>query len=98
MGGAGGLQDILVLITWMQVLRLALQAALLVIMLVSPASGLVTLVASLWGLYILLRSWTARMVSTTCRRRRRAAIAAIAMVLGLSLILGVTGAAIIGGA
>lgn len=53
-GGQGSLGDVLTVITWMQVLRLVLQLAILALSLVIPfLSGLVALVASFYGLYIL---------------------------------------------
>lgn len=54
MEGQGTQQDILTVITWMQVLRLLLQAVVLILSLVAPAFGaLLVLVASVWGIYIL---------------------------------------------
>lgn len=53
-GGQGSLGDVLTVITWMQVLRLVLQLAVLVLSLVLPfLGGLLALVASIYGLYIL---------------------------------------------
>ncbi|MBC7133816.1 MAG: YIP1 family protein [Roseovarius sp.] len=55
LGGQGALGDVLVLLTWMQVLRLLVQVAVGVLALVAPALGaLVVMVAGLWGLVILL--------------------------------------------
>ncbi len=54
-GGTGQIGDILVLIAWLQVLRLLFQLSIIAIGLVSiNISALVVLAGSLWGVYILI--------------------------------------------
>lgn len=55
MGGKAAVDDIMVLIVWLQFLRLLVQAAVLVLVLTIPlASALLVLVAVVMGLYMLL--------------------------------------------
>lgn len=54
LGGRGEIADLLVLVTWLQVLRLMVQVGLVVLVLGSPAlAGIAILVVGVWGLYIL---------------------------------------------
>ena len=93
-GGRGRLDDILVLITWLQVLRLGLQALLTLILVVAPLlGGLITIVASVWGIYILVAFIDrAHGFDNMFRAAGVLLVGALAMVFGLSLILGVIGA------
>jgi len=68
LGGKARLTDVLVLICWLQVLRLILQLAVAILVIVAPVLGaMVILIATLWGIYILVGFVAAR----TCFRRCR---------------------------
>jgi hypothetical protein len=55
MSGTAALGDILVLMTWLQTLRLALQIALFVVHFLSPGlAAMVSMVLGIWGLWILI--------------------------------------------
>jgi len=55
MGGKARTSDMLALIGWLQVLRLIVQLALLVLMLALPLAGVIlVVVASVWGLVLLV--------------------------------------------
>lgn len=100
MGGKAELGDILVLITWLQVLRLILQAAVLILTLVSPGlSGLVVLVASLWGIYIVAAFLNVAHGFDNLFKAFGVMIGAmLAIAVGLSVAFTLLGVAIMGGA
>jgi hypothetical protein len=55
LGGTGSVADLMVLIVWLQALRVAVQAAALVLMIIFPLlSALLVFAASLVGFYIML--------------------------------------------
>lgn len=99
MGGKAQIADVLVLITWLQVLRLAVQLVVLVLMLALPSLvGPVVIGASVWGLVILVifldcahrfGSWGKATVMLV--------LASVAMVVALSLILGLIGVTVMEG-
>ncbi len=99
MGGKAQLDDILVLITWLQVVRLALQIVLLGVMMLSPAlGGIMVITASVWGLVILVAFLDqAHGFASTFKAILVLFVAVLAMVVGLSILLGVMGVAVLGG-
>lgn len=100
LGGAGQVPQVLVLIVWLQVLRLVVQVSLLVLMLVLPLAGLaMVMVASVWGIIILVVFIDrAHGFNNIFKSIAVLALAVLAMVVGLSVILSVLGAAVMGGA
>ncbi|HEY9039308.1 MAG TPA: Yip1 family protein [Roseovarius sp.] len=100
LGGAGQVPQVLALIVWMQVLRLGVQLALLVLMLALPLAGLVlVMVASVWGLIILVAFIDrAHGFNNIFKSIAVLILAVLAMVVGLSAILSVFAAAVMGGA
>ena len=100
LGGAGQVPQVLALIVWMQVLRLGVQLALLVLMLALPLAGLaLVMVASVWGLVILVVFIDrAHGFDNIFKSIAVLVLAVLAMVVGLSAILSVLAAAVMGGA
>lgn len=98
LGGKAQLSDILVLIAWMQVLRLLFQLGITLIALASSAlSALVVLVGSIWGVYILTGFInTAHGFDNWFKAFGVMILAGIAMGIGLTLIMTIIGGAIIG--
>ncbi|QIE44253.1 YIP1 family protein [Pseudohalocynthiibacter aestuariivivens] len=99
MGGSGRLVDILALMTWLQVLRFALQLVVAVLMLVAPfLGGILVLVASVWGLVILVVFIDSAHGFANLFKATGVLITTVfAIVVGLSVILGVIGAAVFAG-
>ncbi|WP_101069135.1 Yip1 family protein [Roseovarius salinarum] len=93
--GQGSLADILVLITWLQGLRLALQVVSGVLMMAAPGLGaLLVVVASVWGLYILVAFINeAHRFGSLLKAAAVLLVTAIALVAGLSLFIAVLGTA-----
>ncbi len=98
MEGQGSLRDILLIITWMQVLRLLLQVVVLILSLVAPAFGaLLVLAATVWGVYIL-----ASFVNVAHRYHNIGKaigvmlLSFLAVALGASLIMGLLSPSLIG--
>jgi hypothetical protein len=100
LGGSGGIQQVLALITWLQVLRLGVQLTLLVLMVVVPFAGLaLVLVASVWGLVILVAFVDrAHGFDNIFKAIAVIILAVLAVIVGLSIILSVFAAAVVGGA
>ncbi len=100
LGGAGQISQVLAVIVWMQVLRLAVQLALLVLMLALPLAGLaLVMIASVWGLIILVVFIDrAHGFESIFKSIAVLVLAVLAMVVGLSAILSVLAAAVMGGA
>jgi hypothetical protein len=100
MGGRGQLRDILALIVWLQVLRLLVQGVLLISVLVIPALGaVVAMVASIWGVVMLVCFIDrAHGFDNLFKAVAAVILGGVAMVLGLSAILGVLMDAVMGGA
>jgi len=93
LGGEATLSDILVLMTWLQVLRLLVQAAVLILALGVPALGaLVVIAAAIWGVYILISFIDA---AHRFDNRFKAAgvivLSFVAMAIGLSTLLSLVG-------
>lgn len=93
LGGAGTLDDMLVLLAWMQALRLVVLALL------APAlAGIVVVAAALWGLYILLAFVAAAHgFDSLWRAAGVLVIAMLALVFGLSLLFSLVGVRAAGG-
>ncbi|WP_324754533.1 Yip1 family protein [Roseovarius sp. Pro17] len=100
MGGKAEVPQILALIAWLQVLRLAVQLALLVLMLALPLAGLVlVVVASVWGLVILVVFIDrAHGFENIFKAVAVIILAFLGMLIGLSAFLGVLATLVMGGA
>ena len=99
LGGTGTLSGMLVLLAWMQALRLMVQVGLVVLALVMPSlAGVVVIVAGVWGLYILL-AFMAEVHGFDSLWRAAGAliIAFVAPVFGLSLLFSLFGVRVMGG-
>jgi hypothetical protein len=93
LGGEAAMPDILVLMTWLQVLRLLVQGAVLILALGVPALGaLVVVGAAIWGVYILISFVDA---ANRFDNRVKAAgvivLSFVAMAVGLSTLLSLVG-------
>ncbi len=93
LGGEASMSDILVVMTWLQVLRLLVQAAVLILALGVPALGaLVVIGAAIWGVYILICFVDA---AHRFANRFKAAgvivLSFVAMAVGLSTLLSLVG-------
>ncbi len=99
MGGQATLDDILILLTWLQVLRLLFQAAVLILSLVSLSlSALLVFGGSIYGIYILAAFIDrAHGFDNLLKALGVMVLALIAIAVGLSVILTVLGAVIMGG-
>jgi len=99
LGGTATLGDMLVLLTWMQALRLIVQVGLVVLALAMPAlAGVVVIVAAFWGLYILLAFMAeAHGYDSLWRAAGALVIAFVGLVFGLSLLFSLVGVRITGG-
>lgn len=100
LGGQAGLWDILVLLTWLQVLRLLFQVAVLVLSLVSLSlSALVVLGGSIYAIYILAAFIDrAHGFDNLVKALGVMVLAIVAIAVGVSMLLAVIGGAIMGGA
>lgn len=99
-GGKGRLDDMLVLICWLQVLRLILQLVVAVLVIVAPVLGaMVIFIASLWGIYILIGFVdAAHRFDNMFKAAGVIVLAMVAMAVGLSMLLSMIGVAAMGGA
>jgi hypothetical protein len=93
LGGAAALSDILVLMTWLQVLRLLVQGGVLILALGVPGlAALVMLAAAIWEVYILISFIDA---AHRFDNRLKAAgvmvLVFVAMAIGLSTLLSLVG-------
>ena len=100
MGGKAQVSQILALIGWLQVLRLIVQVALVVLMLALPLAGMLfVIVASVWGLVILVVFVDrAHEFGNSFKAAGAIILGFLAMLIGLSVFLSVVGAVFIGGA
>jgi Yip1-like protein len=98
MGGKGQLADVLVLVVWMQALRLVVQVAVLVLVFVMPAlSALLVLAAGLIGIYMLVNFVDQAHGFHSIGRAAMVLIASmLAIVVGLTLILTLVGGVAMG--
>jgi len=100
LGGApASMDDILVLLTWLQVLRLLVQLGVLVLALVAPVLGaLVVMVAAVWGIYILICFVdAAHRFGNMFKAAGVIVLSLVAMAIGLSALLSLVGVAVMGG-
>ena len=99
MGGKAELGDILVLLTWLQVMRFLFQLSILILSLVSlTLSAVLVLVGSIWAIYILAVFLnTAHRFDNLGKALGVMVLALVSIAVGLTLILGALGAAILGG-
>lgn len=97
-GGQGALEDILVLIVWMQSLRVLVQVAALVLVLTAPLlSALLVFAAALIGLYMLVHFIDQAHRFGSPGRAIGVLIASVlAIVLGLSVLLSLLAGPILG--
>ena len=100
LGGKGRMDDVLVLICWLQVLRLILQLVVAVLVIVAPVLGaLVIFIASLWGIYILIGFVdAAHRFDNMFKAAGVIVLAMVAMAVGLTILLSMIGVAAMGGA
>lgn len=100
MGGGASLGDILVLLTWLQVLRLIFQVAVLIVSVVSLSlSALLVLGGSIYAIYILAAFIDrAHGFDNLLKALGVMVLAMVAIAVGLSVILAVIGGVIMGGA
>jgi len=98
MGGKGSLADILVLITWMQMLRLLVQVVVLALVFVTPLlSALLVLAAGLIGVYMLVHFVDqAHRFNSPGKAILVLIVSLLAIVVGLSIILTLVGGPIVG--
>jgi len=89
MGGEGTLADVLVLIVWMQILRLLVQVAVLVLVFVMPIlSILLVIIAGLIGVYMLVNFINqAHRFNSIAKATVVLVLSILAIVAGLSLLL-----------
>lgn len=100
LGGRARIEDVLVLITWLQVLRLILQLGVAALVLVVPAiAALVIVVSSFWGVYILVGFvGAAHGFANAFKALLVIILAFLLMAVGLTFFFGVTGIAVMGDA
>lgn len=93
MGGSGALTDMLALLTWLQALRAAAQAVVLVLSLAAPLlGGLVALVVVIVAFWLLLHFISAALRLDSLFRALGVLVAVMAgLLLGLMLLLTLTG-------
>lgn len=98
LGGTGALEDVMILLVWMQALRVVVQAVALVLVLTVPLlSALLVFAATLVGLYMLLHFVNQAHRFESLGRAAGVLIGAfVAIVLGLSLVLSLIGGPIVG--
>ncbi|TMM54598.1 Yip1 family protein [Sulfitobacter sabulilitoris] len=98
LGGQGEFGDLLALLIWLQALRAAAQAAVLLAMLVMPGLAVILVfAASIAAMWILVNFISAGLHLNSIPRAITVLVAAIlALVLGLSLILSMIGATTLG--
>lgn len=98
-GKPGSMDDLLVLITWLQVLRLMVQLAVLVLALAAPVlAALAVMVAAIWGVYILVGFVdAAHRFGNMFKAAGVILLSLVAMAIGLSALLSLVGVAVMGG-
>lgn len=98
LGGQARLDDLMVLLIWLQSLRVALQLALLVLMPVVPAlASLIVLAASILGIWILVNFVdVAQGFDSLLKSLGVLILSTLGMAIALSLVLSLFGGAILG--
>ncbi|KJS42106.1 MAG: hypothetical protein VR71_15675 [Roseovarius sp. BRH_c41] len=100
LGGKARMEDVLVLICWLQVLRLILQMAVAVLVLTVPSAAvLLIFLSSIWGIYILIGFVdTAHRYDNMLKSAGVIVLSIAAMAVGLTILLSFIGVAAMGGA
>lgn len=98
LGGEAGLSDILVLVVWLQALRLVVQLAATVLTLLAPGLALILLMAvNLYGLWIFVNFIdVAHRFGSPLKALGVIGLAGVGIVLGLILMLSMIGASTVG--
>ena len=98
LGGTGEIADLLVLVTWLQVLRLLVQVGVLVLALGSPPlAGIAVIVVAVWGIYILINFVdAAHGFDSRVKAFGVIILSVVAMVMGLSALLSLAGVLLMG--
>jgi len=98
LGGTGEISDLLVLVTWLQVLRLLVQVGVLVLALGSPPlAGIAVIVVAVWGIYILTNFVdAAHGFDNRVKAFGVIILSVVAMVMGLSALLSLAGVLLMG--
>lgn len=98
MGGTGALADVLVLIVWMQALRVLVQAAALILMLVAPIlSALLAFASALVGVYMFVHFINqAHRFNSVGRSAVVLIVSFLVIVVGLSVIITLFGGVFVG--
>lgn len=98
-GTAESMDDVLVLITWLQVLRLLVQVGVLVLALAAPVlAALAVMVAAIWGAYILVGFVdAAHRFGSMFKAAGVILLSLVAMAMGLSALLSLVGVAVMRG-
>lgn len=99
LGGKAHLSDVLVLICWLQVLRLILQVAVAFLVLALPMAALLLIfLSSIWGLYILIGFVdTAHRFESMLKSGGVIVLSIAAMAVGISILLSLIGVTAMGG-
>jgi len=99
-GGRAAIEDILVLITWLQVLRLMLQVGVTILVLAMPALAMIVImVASIWGIYILVGFVAeAHGFVSSLGALGVICLALLVMAIGLTIVFSILGVAVMEGA
>lgn len=100
LGGSGNLGDILLLLIWLQALRVVVQAVTLVLLIVAPVmAAFLVLAAALLGVWILVHFINAAHQLNSLPRAAGILVASIlALALGLSFLLSLIGTTFLGSA
>ncbi|WP_417727614.1 Yip1 family protein [Roseovarius sp.] len=100
LGGQAQMSDVLVLICWLQVLRLILQVAVAISALAFPmVAVLLIFLSSIWGIYILIGFVdSAHRFDNMFKSAGVIVLSIVAMAVGLSILLSLIGVAAMGGA
>lgn len=97
-GGTARIEDVLVVITWLQVLRLILQLGVAVLVLAAPSlAALVIILSTFWGIYILVGVvGTAHGFASSFMAFLVIVLAFFVMAVGLTIFFAATGIATMG--
>lgn len=95
LGGRGSLEDLLAVITWLQVIRFAVQSVVLGLLFIMPAlAAVLAVVGNLWGLWVLISFINvAHGFENMGRASAVLVIAAMAGLFGLTIIVALIGGA-----
>lgn len=92
-GGQGTLTGVLAIVVWFQILRALAQMVILVLSIILPSIGaLMSMVVTLWGIWIFLNFLTAALqLKTALHAIAVLMVAFVGLVVGLGLLLGLIG-------